>query len=92
MGEMDWLNHPAMRDIDARKLALIVEFVHDVEGKSGMAAMPILMQTQRKLREQGLEFTSGETDLLMSILTKEMSPEEKAKVDQMRQIVARYKK
>ena len=47
-----------------------------MEGKSGMAAMPILMQTQKKLREQGLEFTSEETDLLMTILTKDMTEEE----------------
>jgi len=48
MEDMSWLEHPAMKDIDARKLAVIVEFVHQVEGKSGMAAMPALMQTQKK--------------------------------------------
>ena len=92
MSSENWMEHPAMKNIDARKLAVIVEFVHAVEGKSGMAAMPILMQTQKKLHDQGLEFTPEETDLMMTILTKDMSPAEKAKVEQMKQVVAKYRK
>jgi len=92
MEDMSWLEHPAMKDIDARKLAVIVEFVHQVEGKSGMAAMPALMQTQKRMQEQGLEFTPEERDLMMTILTKDMSAEEKAKVEKMKQMVERYQK
>ena len=92
MSDVSWMNHPAMKDIDARKLAVIVEFVNAVEGKSGKAAMPILMQTQKILHDQGLEFTPEETDLMMTILTKDMTAAEKAKVEQMKQIVGRYRK
>lgn len=90
MSDLSWINHPAMKDIDAKKLAIIVEFMHEVEGKSGTAAMPVLMQTQNKIREQGLEFTPEESDLMLTILTKDMTPAEKARFEQMKQIVMRY--
>lgn len=90
MKDLNWMNHPAMKDIDARKLAIIVEFVNAAEGKSGTAAIPVLMQTMKKIQEQELSFTPEETDLLMTILTKDMNPAEKARFEQMKLIVSRY--
>ena len=92
MSAANWMDHPAMKHIDAKKRAVLAEFMDAVEGKSGMAAMPVLMQTQKKLHDQGLEFTPEETDLMMTILTKDMSPAEKAKFEQMKQVVQRYRK
>lgn len=90
MSDLSWMNHPAMKNIDARKLAIIVDFMNAVQGKTGTAAIPILMQTQKKIHEQHLEFTPEETDLLMTILTKDMSPAEKTRFEQMKQIVMRF--
>lgn len=88
--KMSWMLHPAVKKMDPRKLAIVETFVGNVQGKSAMAAMPILMQTQRTMQEQGLTFTAEESALLTEILTQDMTPAEKAKVEQMRQLVQKY--
>ena len=88
--KMSWMEHPAVKQMDPRKLELVGEFVEQVQGKNTMAAMTVLMQTQRKMQEEGLGFTREESGLLTDILTRDMTPAEKAKVEQMRQMVQKY--
>lgn len=100
--EENWMNHPAMKTIDERKRNILEELVKASRnlpkdknssgkmGKGSMAAMSLLIQTQKKMHEQGLEFTDEERELLILILTENMSPEEKEKVEQMRKIAGRF--
>ena len=90
-GKMKWMEHPAVEKMDPGKLAIIEEFVKQMEGRTAMSAMPLLLQTQKKMQETGLEFTQEESSLLIEILTADMTPAERAKVDQMRQMVEKYK-
>ena len=39
----EWLNHPAMKNIDPVKLELIKAAAKQTEGKSGKALAPIMM-------------------------------------------------
>ena len=89
--KMKWMEHPAVEKMDPRKLEILEEFVRQMEGRTAMSAMPVLLQTQKKMQEQGLEFTPEESKLLTEILTADMTPAERAKVDQMRQMVEKYK-
>ena len=55
MKDLSWVNHPAMRNIDARKMRVIVNLLNDVEGQPIEMAIPGIMranQEKRKAKEE----------------------------------------
>lgn len=69
------------------KLQIMKELVDNMKGKSMKEAAPLLMVAMNKLKGHNLSFTSEETKILMEVLTKDMSPQEKAKVEMMKKAV-----
>lgn len=69
------------------KLQVMKELVHSMNGKSMNEAAPLLMTAMNKLKKHNLSFGSEETKILLEILTKDMSPQEKAKVEMMKNVV-----
>lgn len=89
MKDVTWINHPAMKNIDARKLAILIDLMNEAEGKSTDKALPLLIKTNAKMKSLGLTFTPDETNLIVEILTKDMSPAEKQKVEMMKKMIAK---
>ncbi|SHO51233.1 hypothetical protein [Anaerocolumna xylanovorans] len=86
MNNFSWMNHPAMKNIDARKLAILVELANEAEGKSQDKVLPLLMTANAKLKSMNLTFTKEENDLLVDILTKDMSPADRQKVEMIKKM------
>lgn len=74
------------------KIQIMKELVEKMQGKQMKEAAPFLMMATRQLKENHLSFTPEETKVLLEILTKDMSPQEKAKVDKMKNIVKNNRK
>lgn len=87
MKDVSWINHPSLKDLDARKLAVLVDLVNEAEGKPLDKTLPILMSANMKLRSQNLSFNPQETTVIMEILTKGMSAEEKTKLSNLRNMM-----
>ncbi len=87
MADMSWTNHPKMKNVDPRKLAILLEVVKEAEGKPMDKLVPLLMNTNKKLKEQNLTFEKDESDIMMEILTKNMSPKEKAQFEMLRKMM-----
>lgn len=87
MKDVSWINHPAIKNIDARKLAILVDLINEAEGKPLDKALPILLKTKTKLNALGLSFTNEETSLILDILSKDMSATEKIKFENMKRII-----
>lgn len=79
MKDVSWLDHPALKNLDAKKLAIIIELINETEGKSLDKTLPMLMSANMKLKSQNLDFTPDESSVIFDILTRDMSPEEKNK-------------
>ncbi len=86
MNNFSWMNHPAMKNIDARKLTILMELANEAEGKSPDKALPLLVKANAKLKSMNLTFTKEENDLLVDILTKDMSAADKQKVEMIRKM------
>lgn len=71
------------------KIQVMKELVANMQGKPMKEAAPFLMLAVNQLKQHNLSFTPEETSLLLEILTKDMSPKEKAKVEMMKQVVKR---
>ncbi|MCH5252185.1 MAG: hypothetical protein J1F22_04365 [Lachnospiraceae bacterium] len=69
------------------KIQVMKELAENMEGKQMSAAAPLLMAAASQLKKHDLSFTPEESSILMEILTKDMSPQEKAKIEMMKNIV-----
>ena len=86
----EWMNHPAMKNIDPVKLQLIATAARQVDGKSGKSMVPIMMALITSANKRGIQFTPDEVSLIMDILKEGKSPEEKQKIDQTVNLVNYY--
>lgn len=69
------------------KVQVMKELAESMKGKQMKDAAPLLMAASSKLNSNNLSFTPEEASVLMEILTKDMSPQEKARVEMMKNIV-----
>ena len=86
----EWMNHPAMKNIDPVKLELIKTAARQIEGKSGKSMAPIMMALITSANKRGIQFTPDEVSLIMSILKEGKSGEEKQQIDNTVNMINRY--
>lgn len=91
MTDMSWANNPALKDINPRKMEIITELVKETEGKPATLSMPALMKANNTLKQEGMAFTQEESTLIMDILTKNMTSEEKVKLENLKKMLKNYK-
>lgn len=83
----DWLNHPAMENIDPIKLELIKTAAQQTAGKSGNSLATVMMALITSAGKRGIHFTPEETSLILEILKEGRSDEEKRQIDNMVNLV-----
>ncbi len=71
------------------KIQIMKELVQNMQGKQMKEAAPLLMAAASRLKNHNLSFTPEESSLLIEILTKDMSPQEKEKVEMMKNIIGK---
>ena len=77
----DWMNNPAMKNIDPIKLELIKTAASQTSGKSGKELAPIMMALISGANKQGIRFTPEEMTLILDILKDGKSKEEREQID-----------
>lgn len=88
----EWIDHPAMKNIDPVKLELIKNAARQTNGKSGKSLAPVMMSLITNANKKGIKFTPDEFSLIISILKEGKSKEEQAGIDQMINMVYTYMK
>ncbi|MBQ9766328.1 MAG: hypothetical protein IJW18_09030 [Lachnospiraceae bacterium] len=81
-------NDPRFANIDTDKFEILKEILAHTEGKSAKEVMPYFLAASKKAEEKGVTFSNQETDLILEILTKDMTPAEKSRIDYMRKLAA----
>lgn len=89
MPDSSWSSHPKMKNIDPRKLSILLEVTKEAEGKSMDKLVPLIMSTNKKLKEQDLSFTKDESDVMIDILSKNMSQKEKMQFEMIKKMMAK---
>ena len=69
------------------KIEVTKELAENMTGKELKDAAPLLMAATKKLKQHNQSFTQEEIRVLMEILTKDMNPQEKAKVEMMKNLI-----
>jgi hypothetical protein len=86
-----WNNNPKMKNIDPRKLAILMEVMKEAEGKPMEQILPLIVNTNKRFQEQNLSFNKDESDMLMEILSKNLSPKENAQFEMIRMMMGNRK-
>ena len=89
MSDTSWTNNQKMKNIDPRKLTILLETIKEAEGKSLDKLIPIILNTNKKLKEQNLSFTKNESDMMIELLSKNLSPREKMQFEMIRKMMSK---
>lgn len=77
----DWMNNPAMKNIDPVKLELIQMAASQTSGKAGKDLAPIMLALITNANKKGIRFSNDEITLILEILKDGKSNEEKSQID-----------
>ena len=88
----DWINHPAMKNIDPVKLELIKTASKQTQGKSGKSLAPVMMALITSANKKGVRFTPDEMSLIIAVLKEGKPKEEQEQIENMVKMVTTYMK
>ena len=74
------LNDPLFQNLSPLKKAVIAELMEKASNTSLDKAFPLLLKANATLNKSGEAFTTAERNLLITELTKKLSPEERRKI------------
>lgn len=89
---MDWLNDPALKDMDPIKKELFRKAASQLQGKSGNSMASTMMTLITSANKRGVRFTQEEITLILNIMKQGKTPKEKQQIDQMVQMVTNMSK
>ena len=92
MNQNLWNTHPALKNMHPLKIQVMNELAENTSGKSLSQSIPYLVKAQQTLNSSGLSFSPEESTLLMEILTKDMTSEEKQQVERIRMLLNQQKR
>ena len=79
-------NNPALKDISPEKLDLLVTLVTKAETLKQNELMPFFINITKEANSKGLTFNDSETEIILNVLKKKMSPSEIKKIDMIRNL------
>ena len=92
MNQTPWNTHPALKNMHPLKIQVMNELAQNASGKPLSQTVPYLLRAQQTLNAANLSFSPEESGLLMEILTKDMSPQEKQQVERLKILIQQNKK
>lgn len=86
-------NLPVYRNMQPEKQKLLQECVRlaggdsNSEGVSFDKMLPIMLAMHQKMQKQGLNFTAEERNVLIDVLSAELSPAERSRMEMMKKMM-----
>jgi len=79
--DISWKQDPRLKDISPEKLTLLTQFAEQIERTDKNNLMEAFMTVNLEAQEKGLQFNDQETALLVSILSSNMSPKDRKRLE-----------
>ncbi len=84
MADFDWKQDERLKNMDPAKLNYIEAFAERIRKTPKNQLIPIFLSMQTETRKQNMEFTDRETELLVEILTADMEPAQRQKLEMLK--------
>lgn len=81
-----WKSDPRLKNMDPVKLNLLVQFAENLQKKPKDQMMQAFLGLNQQASQKGLNFTDSETELIVSIMTEDMPPEEQKKLQMLKML------
>ncbi|MDR1547855.1 MAG: hypothetical protein LBT06_04610 [Hungatella sp.] len=88
----NWKQDPRLRNMNPQKLSMLSEFAKRVESTPKDQLVPTLLNLNAEASRKGIQFNDEETDLLISIMSANMSANERKRIDTMRMLSKNFMK
>ena len=79
-------NNPALKDISPEKLDLLVKLVTKAETLKQNELMPFFISVTKEANSKGVSFNDAETEIILNVLKKKMTPADIKKIDMIRNL------
>lgn len=73
-------NNPLLNEMDPQKLEFLMNFAQKEKPSNMKDAMPFLLANMNIAKNQNINFSKPEIQLLIELLSKDLSPAEQSKV------------
>lgn len=84
MTSENWKQDPRLRQMEPAKLDYLTAFASRIASLPKDQILPAFISMQADAAQKGIRFSDTEAELLASVLTYGMSPEEKKKLEALR--------
>lgn len=91
MEQDNLFNNAAFQNMSMDKLKFLMEFTQQEKPNSSRDMMTFLMGFVTKAKNQGIQFSTNETDFIIQHLKQNMSPQEQQKTDMIVQMMRNMK-
>lgn len=82
----EWKQDPRLKSMNQEKLNFLTEFASKVEASPKEQLITALLSMNMEANQKGIRFSDQETDLLVSILSANMNPADRSKLDTLKMI------
>ena len=79
----EWMNDPALADIDKPKLEFLQALVFESRSVKKEQMLPFLMAVAKKGQENHITCSDAEIDTIVSVIKESATPEETATIDKL---------
>lgn len=82
----NWKQDPRLKNMNPQKLTMLTEFAKRAESAPKDQLFQTLMSVSAEANQKGIKFSDEETDLLISIISANMDPSERQRVETIRML------
>lgn len=86
----EWKNDPRVKKLDPKKLQMLTDLVTKLETAPKNQWANQIVALNMEASQNGLSFSDEETSLIVSIISADMSPAEKQKINTLKMISQRF--
>ena len=91
MADTSWTNDPKIKNMDPRKIAVLIDLIKEADGKPLDKVLPIFIKANKKLQKQQLSFNKDENEILIDLLSRNLSPQEKKQLEMLKNMISSKK-
>ena len=87
--ERSWMHDPRLSGMDPKKLELLSSFAQKLSLAPPDRKLTALMELNQAAAQSGLAFRPEERDFLLAVLSEDMTPEDKKRIQLLRTLMNR---
>ncbi len=89
--QTEWMNDPALKEIDRQKLEFLQALVFESSHLKKEQLLPFLMNIAKRGQANNISFTDEEIEAIIQVLQKNATPQEIAKMEKILAMRSRQK-